>query len=289
MSANRLLFHRVAGAILAQQLGLAQLDRRPRRPSALDDRDADLIQTILEEEERAAVDRAFAFALSAEEAAEFQQLANDLEALNLPREQDNIQAAEPQAADLPPPEATVECVAGSEWHPESSVGHTQCSHAYCRRCLQHLFTACLTDESLFPPRCCGQAMSLNFARRFLPPSLVRRFSARKVEMETPNRTYCHVQDCSRFILPRHIENEKATCFRCGATTCAICKGPSHEGDCPHDPAAQELMRVAAENGWQQCGVCRRLVELDHGCNHMSGYPIIFRCPPAPQLQLKIEC
>jgi hypothetical protein len=30
-----------------------------------------------------------------------------------------------------------------------------------------------------------------------------------------------------------------------------------------------VLEAARENGWQRCNNCRRLVELDMGCNHMT--------------------
>ncbi|KAL1614980.1 hypothetical protein SLS54_009321 [Diplodia seriata] len=36
-----------------------------------------------------------------------------------------------------------------------------CRHDYCRDCLDQLFRLSMTDESLFPPRCCRQPISLD--------------------------------------------------------------------------------------------------------------------------------
>ncbi|KFX97971.1 hypothetical protein V490_02511 [Pseudogymnoascus sp. VKM F-3557] len=47
------------------------------------------------------------------------------------------------------------------------VGRVPCRHEYCRDCLQNLFKTAITDESLFPPRCCGQQIPLNKVRIFL--------------------------------------------------------------------------------------------------------------------------
>ncbi|PVH71728.1 hypothetical protein DL98DRAFT_387736, partial [Cadophora sp. DSE1049] len=32
---------------------------------------------------------------------------------------------------------------------------------------------------------------------------------------------------------------------------------------------QQVLQAADENGWQRCYSCRRLVELDIGCNHIT--------------------
>lgn len=162
-----------------------------------------------------------------------------------------------------------QCVACMENFPSHAVAHAPCSHNYCRTCLTELFTRSLTDQSLFPPRCCGQAIPVGQNRHVLTRQLVGQFEAKKVELETKNPTYCHRPNCSTFIPPQFIRDDIGTCPRCTTRTCAICKGAPHTGDCPDDPATQQLMQVAAENGWQRCNSCHRLVELRSGCYHMS--------------------
>lgn len=150
-----------------------------------------------------------------------------------------------------------------------NVARVPCRHEYCRPCLEGLFNASMTDESLFPPRCCKQPIDMSIARIFLKSDLVQQYEKKKIEFETPNRTYCHSSACSAFISLSHIDGEVATCPHCGFTTCTSCKGRAHTGDCPNDTAMQQLLVTAQENGWQRCYSCWRLVELDHGCNHMT--------------------
>ncbi|KAK3995554.1 hypothetical protein QBC44DRAFT_19021 [Cladorrhinum sp. PSN332] len=146
-----------------------------------------------------------------------------------------------------------------------------CNHGYCRDCLEGLFRAAMTDETLFPPRCCGQPITLHTVQGFLPESLVREFSAKKLEFETPNRTYCFQPTCSAFIPPQDIGQTVGVCSECFHCTCTVCKGAAHPGsvECPDDPAAQEMVELAGQMGWQKCKPCGRFIELDTGCNHMT--------------------
>ena len=253
--------------------------------------DADLIGAILLEEEQATLDREFACGLSTgaiptEPARPTstlpipdEELLARLEALYVSHANSEHPAeSSAWAADRPLPRTReeayrpkIECISCGDKHYRPDISRCPCSHEYCPGCLESLFTASLSDESLFPPRCCGQPISLDSCRTSLSSKLAGEFLAKKAEMETPNRTYCHLPTCSAFIPQHFIKGEVATCIRCRKTTCVTCKRPSHEGDCPHDPAVQELLRFAAENGWQRCYSCHRLVELDHGCNHMSKY------------------
>jgi hypothetical protein len=149
------------------------------------------------------------------------------------------------------------------------VARVPCRHEYCRHCLEDLFETSLTDESLFPPRCCRQSIPVGSVRLFLRSTLIHAYEKKKVEFETPNRTYCSSPPCSAFIPVENIRDEVARCLECGTTTCTSCRATAHEGDCPNDLALQQVLEAAAENGWQRCYSCWRLVELDHGCNHIT--------------------
>ncbi|GAB7366387.1 hypothetical protein MBLNU230_g8184t1 [Neophaeotheca triangularis] len=150
-----------------------------------------------------------------------------------------------------------------------SVVRTPCDHEYCRECLAALFQHSMTDESLFPPRCCNKPVQIDWVSFFLPRELVKDFKSKEPELATSNRTYCHDKRCSTFIPNSTIRGDVATCPTCSKTTCAMCKNPSHTGDCPEDTALQELLSTANDQQWQRCYKCHRIVELAHGCNHIT--------------------
>lgn len=162
-----------------------------------------------------------------------------------------------------------QCVVCMDRFPPQAIARAPCHHDYCRRCLADLFTRSLADESLFPPRCCRQNIPAEENHFFISWKLVEAYRARKLEMETPNRTYCHQPNCNSFIPPRSITNDIGECPRCRSFTCTTCKKASHQGDCPEDTATNELLRLAEDEGWQRCYACSRVVELRHGCNHIS--------------------
>ncbi|KAG8420645.1 hypothetical protein J3459_010861 [Metarhizium acridum] len=144
-----------------------------------------------------------------------------------------------------------------------------CSHDYCRTCIAGLFEAAISDDSLFPARCCRQAIPLGLNQIFIPAKLAGRYRAKELEHGTPNRTYCHNSPCSTFIPPQFIRGNRATCVKCYSSTCTSCKGPAHESDCPPDVATLHVLRMANDRGWQRCSSCRILVELSTGCNHIT--------------------
>ncbi|QMW33268.1 hypothetical protein G4B84_008699 [Aspergillus flavus NRRL3357] len=99
------------------------------------------------------------------------------------------------------------CVACRDEVEFVNIARVPCCHEYCRSCLEDLFNASMTDESLFPPRCCRQPINVNIARIFLKSDLIQRYEKKKIEFETPNRTYCYAPECSTFINTSHIEGE----------------------------------------------------------------------------------
>jgi len=163
----------------------------------------------------------------------------------------------------------VTCAACQEKTPSYDAARVPCDHQYCRTCLQDLFRASIMDDSLFPPKCCRQLITADAVRTHLTRELIRQYEDKKIEYETPNRTYCFNVFCSTFIKLEYIADEKATCPLCYEVTCTICKAEAHTGDCPADTGLQLVLARANENGWQRCFNCRRVVELDIGCNHIS--------------------
>lgn len=128
----------------------------------------------------------------------------------------------------------------------------------------------MTDDTLFPPRCCRQPIVPNSnVRVYLSAEIVHQYEAKKVEFDTPNRTYCSSPACSAFIRAEFIVADRATCQSCGMVTCSICKLADHGGDCPEDEALRSVLQVAKDNHWQRCYGCYRLVELATGCYHMT--------------------
>jgi len=78
------------------------------------------------------------------------------------------------------------CVACGDIKDFFDVARVPCDHEYCRGCLASLFQASMKDESLFPPRCDGQPISLNQVRFFLPVELAKEFEERSVELSAKN-------------------------------------------------------------------------------------------------------
>lgn len=153
-----------------------------------------------------------------------------------------------------------------------------CQDRYCDECIICLFNAAMKHESLFPPQCCGEQVPLATVQHLITAEIELAFQMRRVELATPNRVYCSKTDCSAFIEPWYHVGDTATCPKCYSHTCITCKGPKHENQCPLNPAAIDLMALAASQGYKQCPSCHTMIEFIQGCNHMT-----FVCHPLPQM------
>ncbi|EUC55666.1 IBR finger protein, putative [Rhizoctonia solani AG-3 Rhs1AP] len=173
---------------------------------------------------------------------------------------------------LPPGRSSVDCVICGDY--TNQAFQAPCGCFYDRQCLTDLFDKATVDESLFPPRCCSQQISFTQVRSILSPQLVQKFETKSEEFKTPNRVYCHNSTCSRFLGPAATtEREKSArlCTQCWRTTCSFCKSASHASHvpCETDTAAQQVLALGRQEGWQSCPSCHHMVELDTGCYHMT--------------------
>lgn len=161
------------------------------------------------------------------------------------------------------------CEACQEGYAEDEMLRAPCRHSYCQDCSHELFAASMTDESLFPPRCCRQLIPCEDFERVLSTDLQSQFLARKEETEDQDRTYCAQSGCNKYISKGSTTGDIATCKHCDTKTCTHCKAMEHVGECPQDESYQLLVEVAKQQGWQQCFSCKRFIELDTGCNHIT--------------------
>lgn len=174
--------------------------------------------------------------------------------------------------------------------PGSTFSRLSCGHHYCVGCLSVLFEDSMVDETMYPPRCCRQTIPLDDAESLPDPKLVRNSEQKSIELDTKDRTYCFDPRCSTFIPAEHIANDVAGCPSCGKRTCAICKAAAHRGDCSGDEALQQFLQAADNQGWQRCYVCRRVVDLRSGCNHITFVLVLVSSKIVlTHLQLPMRC
>ena len=169
-----------------------------------------------------------------------------------------------------------------------TIAEIPCGHHWCSSCIYELIRRAATDESAYPPKCCGSIIDIHgityeddedhldedgdaIFEGYAPWT---RYMFREEEYTTRQRTYCFSPTCGKFISPRRIEDQFASCISCGEYTCCECKNKAHKGECPIDNAIQQTLEVAKANGWKSCPMCNRLIDKKSGCNH-----ILYASPP----------
>ena len=163
----------------------------------------------------------------------------------------------------------IQCIACNDEKHTFDILEVPCEHSYCRDCISELFEVAMTDESLFPPRCCRLEIPFPAARDLLDIELCNRFEQKSLELSTKDRTYCYDSTCATFIPPNSIKSHIGTCLACQQKTCTLCKSCQHKDDCANDPAMKLLLALAEESGYQRCYSCKRMIELNVGCNHIT--------------------
>nr|AAS46753.1 hypothetical protein PDUPB2 [Pleurotus djamor] len=170
-----------------------------------------------------------------------------------------------------PPARRRECVSCMEGIQRGGITGL-CGHDYCSGCIVDLVTSCTKDESLYPLRCCGQNLDERQILAFLGNArLTAEFQSKAREFATPalQRVYCPQPTCSAF-LGTSVQGQTMNCHRCGSGVCMGCKRPAHGREsCQESTAVSELRDLAQRNGWQTCPGCHAIVELHHGCYHMT--------------------
>lgn len=162
-----------------------------------------------------------------------------------------------------------ECVSCFE-KSDDAMFSGSCRHKFCRDCTRQMFLAAIKDEELYPPRCCGDIVPPGIALRVLSYEELRAFSERAIEWTAKDRLYCAEPTCSKFIPPYAIQDEHGTCPECHQQTHLPCRAFAHPGvDCPMDHALHDVLDMADAENWRRCFNCRTMVELQHGCNHIT--------------------
>ncbi|TGZ76386.1 hypothetical protein EX30DRAFT_312524 [Ascodesmis nigricans] len=142
-----------------------------------------------------------------------------------------------------------------------------CSHTFCDPCAREHFTRATTNESLYPPSCCGKPIPFVRVFHCLTSSERTRFRRAQLEFASTDRTYCSNLCCGVFI---QSGKELAVCPFCKSRSCGHCKRAEHPDiDCPEDTQLQKVLRLAERKGWKRCPRCRTMVEMRSGCYHIT--------------------
>ncbi|KAK1145868.1 hypothetical protein N8T08_003814 [Aspergillus melleus] len=162
------------------------------------------------------------------------------------------------------------CISCWEYFDKTNVFTNPCGESLCHECTRQLFLGSIRDEELYPPRCCGRIIPPETALRILDYRELSEFSHRAIEYSAKDRVYCAEPTCSKFIPPAAIGADHGTCPECHRRTHIPCRSLAHPTvDCPLDQPLQDVLALAETENWRRCSNCRTMVELRHGCHHIT--------------------
>lgn len=185
----------------------------------------------------------------------------------------------------------------------------KCSHKFCSNCMKTYVEEKL-QSSQVPIRCpqlgCKYRISTSECRFFLPVTSYEIFERAHTNFTEANilgsdKFYCPYSNCSA-LLDRHeclsarassSNHSDSSCLECPACQkliCVDCGVPWHSSmtceeyqNLPLEERATgdvTLHRLAQNKRWRQCQQCQRMIELTHGCYHMTcwcGHEFCYSC------------
>ncbi|KAF1851888.1 uncharacterized protein K460DRAFT_270383 [Cucurbitaria berberidis CBS 394.84] len=174
---------------------------------------------------------------------------------------------------------------------DAPCGH----HSVCVGDIPSFFERATENESLFPPKCCGQILMLQDYEDYVPFEIAWAYQAKEqgeYAILAKFRVYCASPHCAKFLHPtthfKHPDTRVtyAICESedCGKLTCCSCKTlldqSTQNHTCQQDEDEKKFKEIAAEKGYQECFVCGATVELAEACNHIScecGHDFCYVC------------
>ena len=168
-------------------------------------------------------------------------------------------------------------------------------HWVCSDDVASFFENATNNESLFPPKCCGQTLMLRDYEEHVPLDVAGAYKAKEqgeYAVLTRHRVYCAHPPCAKFLHPAsHIQDPdtKSSYAVCGVTdcgnlTCIDCKTLIHNGiqnhECKIDENEVKFRQMVTQEGYQECTGCGAIIELTDACNHITcecGHSFCYVC------------
>lgn len=165
-----------------------------------------------------------------------------------------------------------QCTSCGDLYRGSAYLKGSCGHDYCGACVSDLVNACTRDESLYPPRCCGDPFPYHDLIPFLTLKLLAAYNTKRIELDVPaaSRVFCPNPTCSTFLGSAENAPDDVRCGECDTYVCTHCRQESHIGEnCSENQGTIAVRELARAEHWQTCPGCKAIVELDVGCYHMT--------------------
>ena len=130
-----------------------------------------------------------------------------------------------------------------------------------------------SDESLFPPRCCSRPIDYGLFNALIPLDVWKAFerASQEFSVVAKDRVYCPSPTCPKFLGSVKALHRTMACPTCQISVCTHCRKRAHPHQffCKQGGETGALQGLLEQNRWQRCPNCRTVVELNHGCYHIT--------------------
>lgn len=169
----------------------------------------------------------------------------------------------------------------------------KCSHKFCSYCIKEHVDHKI-ESTQVPIRCpcinCRYYISTPELKSFLPVASYALLEDALLEpnLQTADKFYCPFSDCSVLLDPccdsNQSDNNCVECPVCKRFICVKCGVRWHSSlscdDFQDRPPHGLDNGDDVENRWRQCRMCERMIELTHGCYHITcwcGHEFCYSC------------
>ncbi|XP_057812104.1 E3 ubiquitin-protein ligase RSL1 [Salvia miltiorrhiza] len=203
-------------------------------------------------------------------------------------------------------ESTESCSICFEEKLSSMMLSFKCSHKFCSHCMK-TYVEGKVHSTQVPIRCpqlgCKYCISATECSLFLPVTSYESLERALAEANvlSSKKIYCPYPSCSVLLDPHDCLSTRASsssqsdnscveCPVCQGFICVDCEVQWHSSmTCEEyqslpleerDASDLTLHRLAQNKRWRRCVQCRRMIELTHGCYHMTcwcGHEFCYSC------------
>ncbi|OMJ81191.1 hypothetical protein SteCoe_18367 [Stentor coeruleus] len=150
-----------------------------------------------------------------------------------------------------------------------------CMHIFCKNCITEYLTIRISESNVLKMPCPHHDCTLEILEadiiNLIPENLYKKYQIFKRNEELNNSPFlrwCPVPDCIGYDIGNML-NDKLTCNVCEYKYCYYCSEPWHINSKCKEINDKELDKWGNKNNVRYCPNCRRKVEKNNGCNHMT--------------------
>lgn len=156
-----------------------------------------------------------------------------------------------------------------------SLPKDQHSHVYCKGCAVEYVNSLVVDgkvdKIVCPGVTCGLVFQENDLKGLIDANMYEkyhRFKLRNDLLKDPTLRWCSEPNCPGY-MHGSPSSPQMTCPVCASVHCFLCGSKWHSGQSCDQVQDQEYKAWASQHEIQLCPQCKRPVEKNAGCNHMT--------------------